>query len=637
MSESNLESFEGLVENKYTEPLLFVPGEYTLSQVGRVPYFSAVMSLQDLVNQIKLVEDIPEEARLDWSLEELFQRDISWDRVETELVNGYLKDPNKLSFFNSLTIALLPQKGVEIEGSYGEPEYIPSPKYQNWEKNDVGNICVEYGPGRSIGMVRWHKERIFPVAIDGQHRLAALKKYWESVKDYLVPGVSPELDTKIPLIFLILDERANFYGRSEKLIVTLREIFIDLNKNARRVPNSRLTLLEDLNIQSFCVRTLLASKAKETSVNVLPLSLVIWQEDEAKFEAESKFPHAVTSVLNLKDIVGFCLSVKPLEQIDPLDDSEVRRHVSKLNAKLDLGTEVRTNIQEHLQDRIDRQEPFSFKDEHLTALKQAFQEQWTPQIIRVMREFTPYKEYLQKAEEFGAIDGTLADYLLLAKDEQKQEKFKERKIAEDESFNPRIEIDVPLEKLKELKKNEWAFYVVFQKALFINLFEFEAQKESLELGETTQFRNGFVTWWIEQINKLYAKGVFNLNWKLGREDLWRGIAKRSDNGTIQYSKAAANRISSFITISIWFNYDSTHQDINAFASSLIEDDVSLPNIVRTAFKKQGMVQSGLKSLVQTSMDPDDLDDDKKVNRKIKAELVKRLKSIQGEIHEANGK
>ena len=115
MLNSTLETFEAPQQNKYTDPLIFIPGEYTFSQVGRVPYLSSVMSLQDLVNQIQLVENIPEESRLDWSLEELFQRDISWDRVQTELVNGYLKDSNKLSFFNSLTIALLPQKGLEIE------------------------------------------------------------------------------------------------------------------------------------------------------------------------------------------------------------------------------------------------------------------------------------------------------------------------------------------------------------------------------------------------------------------------------------------------------------------------------------------------------------------------------------------
>lgn len=530
MSNSSLETFKAPQQNKYTESLLFVPGEYKLSQVGRLPYFTAVMSLQDLVNQIKLVEDLPEETRLDWSLEELFQRDISWDRVQRELVNGYLKDSNKLSFFNSLTIALLPQQGLDIEESYGQPISSPTPSYEDWEKIDVGNICIEYGPLRSIGVVRWHKERVFPVAIDGQHRLAALKRYYEERSDHLAPGVSAELDTKIPLIFLILDERIGFEGRSDNLLGTLREIFIDLNRNARKVPKSRLILLEDLNIQSFCVRTLLASKAKELSSDVLPLSLVIWQEDEAKFDAESKFSHVITSVLNLNEIVGSCLGVKPFEEINRLDESEVRKHVTQLNSKLRLNNNVQTSIQQHLELCIDRQDPFSFTDDHLAAFRQAFSEQWTSHIIRVFHEFSPYKEYLSAANGMGAINGMLADYLLLPK--ANQEKFKERKKAEDGAFNPRLEIDDRLERLKNFKKNECAFYVVFQKALFINLFRLEVQKESLEISQS---RNDFVTWWIEQINTLHERGVFYLNWKKGKGDLWRGIGKRSDNGTIQYS------------------------------------------------------------------------------------------------------
>jgi DGQHR domain-containing protein len=621
MLKMTLETFEAPQQNKYTEPLLFVPGEYRLSQVGRVPYLVAVMSLQDLVDQIKLVEDLPEEARLDWSLEELFQRDISWDRVQKELVEGYLKDSNKLSFFNSLTIALLPQKGLEIEECYGQPESSPTAAYPDWEKIDVGNICVEYISDRSIGVVRWHKERVFPVAIDGQHRLAALKKYCEEGKDHLGLGVA--LDTKIPLIFLILDERVGFEGRSENLLVTLREIFIDLNKNARKVPKSRLILLEDLDIQSLCVRTLLASKAKETSSDVLPLSLVVWREDEAKFDAESRFSHAITSVLNLNEIVGSCLGVnRPFEEIDRLDDSQVRRYVTQLNAKLKLDKEVEASIEEHLQLCINRQDPFSFDDEHLTAFRQAFREQWTPHIIRVIREFTPYRKYLSEAEQMGAIDGMLADYLLLP--EEKRERFEEKKKAEDETFDPRSEINDRLEKLKALKKNEWAFYVVFQKALFINLFRLETQKESLELGEGVQSRDGFITWWMTQINALYERGVFDLNWKKDQGDLWRGIAKRPDNGAIQYSKAAANRISSFITISIWFNLASPSQDVDTFADSLMQDDSKLPNIVRTAFKGQGMVRSGLETLIG---DSDELEDEE-LEKMVRAELLKRLKAIQ---------
>ena len=88
---------------------------------------------------------------------------------------------------------------------------------------------------------------------------------------------------------------------------------------------------------------------------------------------------------------------------------------------------------------------------------------------------------------------------------------------------------------------------------------------------------------------------------------------------------AANRISAFITISIWFNHTSTHDDVEAFANTLMEGDSRLPNIVRTAFTTRGMVKDGLKSLIS---DSDELDDEV-LRKMIKAELVKRLKAIQG--------
>ena len=72
MSESTLSTFKAQEQTQYTDELIFVPGKFTLSDMESVPYLTAVMPLQDLVNQINLVEDIPEEALLDWSLEDYF-------------------------------------------------------------------------------------------------------------------------------------------------------------------------------------------------------------------------------------------------------------------------------------------------------------------------------------------------------------------------------------------------------------------------------------------------------------------------------------------------------------------------------------------------------------------------------------
>ena len=618
MSNNGIENFVSPQKNKYTEPLLFIPGKYTLSQVGQVPYFSAVMPLKDLVDQINLVEDIPEEERITWSLEELFQRDIDWERVEKDLVNGYLKDQNKLNFFNSLTIALLPQKDLKIEDHYGEPEYSPSSSYDNWSKIDAGNICVEFSPDKSLGMLRWHTERIFAVAIDGQHRLAALKQYCKT----LAPGVSPELNTKIPLIFLILDDRVNFKGRQGKsLIETLREIFIDLNKHARSVIRSRLILLDDLKIQSFCVRTLLASQVRDSSEDVLPLSMVTWRENDVKFDTG----YSITTVVNLEEIVDSCLGSASLDGTSSLEENEVKKYIDKIKGRLELGNEVQDSINNHLRLCTNREEPFSFKDGHLDAFKEAFRSQWTPHIVRVFREFAPYEKFLSTAEEIGAIDGTLSNYLLKSK--ENRETFRKLEKDKNDNFDPIEIIDIPLDKLLELKKNEWAFYVVFQKAFFINFFQFETQRESLFEDAEGETRESFLTWWLGQINALHARGVFNLDWKAGKgkADLWRGIANNPASGTIQYSNAAVNRISSFLTTCIWFNYNPEQLDAEKFVNCFTKEaDTELPSIVQNAYST---LKGGLTSLIKFEMDVDEIDDGE-LHKKIKSALVKRLKATQ---------
>ena len=100
--------------------------------------------LSDVSSELKLVESLPSDLRAKWSLEELFQREIDWDRVETELLNGYLKRPNKLKFFNSLTVALIPlnEQGM-LDHEYGDtpnPPVLQGVNPEQFKITDVG-VC----------------------------------------------------------------------------------------------------------------------------------------------------------------------------------------------------------------------------------------------------------------------------------------------------------------------------------------------------------------------------------------------------------------------------------------------------------------------------------------------------------------
>lgn len=128
------------------------------------------------------------------------------------------------------------------------------------------------------------------------------------------------------------------------------------------------------------------------------------------------------------------------------------------------------------------------------------------------------------------------------------------------------------------------------------------------------------------MNTLYEQGVFQLDWKKGRGDLWRGIAKNPGSGTIQFSKAAANRISAFITLCFWLN-DAEQGDAKMFATRLVEDRPGdLPKLIRAAF--QNRVAPGLNSLIKANMDVDEVEDSK-LAKAMKKELVKRFTAING--------
>ena len=75
------------------------------------------------------------------------------------------------------------------------------------------------------------------------------------------------------------------------------------------------------------------------------------------------------------------------------------------------------------------------------------------------------------------------------------------------------------------------------------------------------------------MNALHQQGIFSLYWKAekGTADLWLGIANNPGSGSIQHSQAAANRISSFMTICMYFKQIDIQEKINEFVDSLIDE------------------------------------------------------------------
>src|SRR5215813_8085397 len=95
--------------SKFNKPIYGLAGQFTLSQGIALPYFTCNLDINRAVDELRIAEQFPASLENRWSLNELFQREIDEERIEQEIIRGYLLDTKKIKFFNAITIVLMPK------------------------------------------------------------------------------------------------------------------------------------------------------------------------------------------------------------------------------------------------------------------------------------------------------------------------------------------------------------------------------------------------------------------------------------------------------------------------------------------------------------------------------------------------
>jgi hypothetical protein len=473
----------------YNLPLYGQKGEYSLSATVRVPYFMALMDLKRVTKELKTHEEVSPSLDTNYNLVELFQRNIDPERVQKEIVDGYLKSPHKLKFFNSLTIVLLPKDstGKIVKNFDSYPNNDPEIPYQHgnefdkyfankdWERQVFGGVQFVSTHAASLSRLRWDSKRVDAVAVDGQHRLKALKLWMEMKNNELV---EVEKATRIPIIFLLLDSAAGFKkaGTNNTGIKAIaREIFSDLNKNAREVDMATQIILDDRSVASCCVRSLITDSTCMDDDVLLPLSLLRWQEANNRFDQK----YYLNSLVNLHLIVEDLLDLEPPLK-DPMNKSKALEFIRKASSQLGTGEQRRIEDRgidlkefyekEFLDDEGDPTAPLTgIPPQFLPAAVNGFKEHFSEWILRILRDFKPYKDLIDYARKQNLIKGEFSQFLAQPKDHRLQLQ-NELASKHGERWNHLIfqqHID-QIEKIKGLKDHlgeQWAFKTLFQKAL----------------------------------------------------------------------------------------------------------------------------------------------------------------------------
>ncbi|CAM8620933.1 DNA sulphur modification protein DndB [Acidimicrobiia bacterium] len=629
-----------LADNPTTPAFDFLYGAYNLNE-WCVPYLTTTLQIPDAAKYLRLPSELPGSEEIDWKVDELYQRDIDWARVQTGLVQNYLSSKDHPHFFNSITIAILPfddttntrRENFGDAYSWNAPEMLALEGYKDTLRIGpihLGFFQEDVNPGDSgfnLGRVRWNPEQVFGVAIDGQHRLAALKLL---DKQGIPPAVLKK--TRVPVIFLVFDERLGFVNPEGRSVVEmLRALFIDLNKHAKTVSRARQILLDDRDAHAVCVRRLLGtgiSPGLEELKQVpprLPLSLIDWHSEQAKFESG---PY-LTTILGLDWIVSEVLGKSPR---DFMSYSSLRTYMKGLKRILGVDLDV----------ALDRLEeiakfgyaPFAFEPIELEAIATAFGNAWSPGLVHVFTHLQPYSNVVAVRSDDDSFSRDFQHWVYLKDNVGSDQGPNSPPAAELEDFLQRkekLKVDpIPrkflsdqLQRIDDVKSLNLAFNVVFQKALFLayltlaklgvdafsqlnseDVLDVEIDLDDLEEADgdaevvTEDAPKGSASQtiraqeFVSVMNRLFAQMPTFLDIDCLITDisgkpsyLWAGSLRKA-GGTIDFTQAAAKRAQSLILlIAGMVMYDDSvdpnnKSDFDNFWADLLDSPNSAIKIMR---------------------------------------------------------
>ncbi|PSB02517.1 DNA sulfur modification protein DndB [Merismopedia glauca] len=550
--------------SRYNKPLYGLTGIYTLSEGIAIPYFLSLVEINRAIDELKIAEQVPASLDTQWSLKELFQREIDEKRVEDDIVKGYLLDPKKLKFFNAITIVLMPRSGNDkIQNTFEHDTSTDSPPIPwdgtdtedsqwNHPKAKVANFGgVQFISIGSQARLRWDEDKVLAVAVDGQHRLWALRTFREDQKFRGGTLRTIESQTKIPIMFVLLHPSAGFENKQSEADYSIRgiarELFTDLNKNAKTVDKARELILDDKNINAQCVRTLVTEKTGEDSDNRIPLSLVRWQDDSNRFDSS----YYLNSLVHLDLLISAILDLKPPR--DPMDKKQVEQFIKSIDSALGInGSEVeyegRSLSRYYQEDYCDEDgepdTPFArLPENYLDSAIKGFKANFRHWLLQLLLEFNPYHNLLKYAREHNLIEGKFGKFQ--AQTSKHKGIIKEQEIARDSDWHNR-EVLTHQTAIAAMKENQWAFKAIFQKAMvrLARMVEFEYKGKDPNLGNVSDV--------LKFLDRLYDKSVLKVDTNLPNYPfkLWTFISINPGNDKIKVAKTIEDRI--FCLLCLWY-------------------------------------------------------------------------------------
>lgn len=572
MSNKGWGQFKKESSNTWTDPLTVVYGSYKWLNDSPIHYFLTSLSLKNLWDDVRLMNEIPGVEK--WGFEALFQRVVRPEWVR-QMKAQYLASKERFKFFPPVTIALLPcrddvpQRVYEGEGKFhyevSESRGVQAslPGLDIHFPTEDGKEFPEFG---KPAIIKWNKRKYSALAIDGQHRISALRAF--------VPQTSQETQTKdIPAVILVFDPQLP-HGRD--LIQATREIFIDINKNAKTVDDSRLILLDDRNFYNGLTRrTILQaypngedpsevvydSIEEDIGLTIpkgIPQELVDSAMGRDAADVNKLKPWQFTSAFILKRAIHYFFFEDSFARFEEMLETSG----FQTDAEDDFEAEIAGRREEYEDENLDEDEHIA--DQDMLSFRPAITEKLVDRAMRMHRSlllgvftaFRPYKEHIDRFAKVsksddaadirslmlseGSIPGGAVGYETKVAQELKEDPARFKKLRKAiEGLSKPVGWDANL-----------VWYSIFQRGLVYQPMLIRRAMDNASAVPLVS-REAFADAYVNALDLIFDEGWFSKDKELNGKSVWGGVAlKIGDAGepAMDGSDGGAKRVGALIRL-----------------------------------------------------------------------------------------
>jgi hypothetical protein len=297
---------------------------------------------QQLLDMLAPVREVFDLEQL--GFDEIMQRDIDDSRVSLDLIPYLLEHTNTgmVKLFPPIVVVVLPLKAVSNRPAERYAAITRSQEDIPGHVNHKWDLVTAGGPGReqfqfrqlarpdgsldsNNAVLRIARTNCALAIVDGQHRAMALlalyrnltqqwsdarrtmyQQYYRVWSDSDIRGYDLT-ELQMPMIICTFPQLDEAYQGNMDVIRAARRVFLDLNKNAKKVSESRNKLLDDQDMVSHCLRGTLAHVKMLDIKSLTPLRIWNIELDQAQDRSVISSECALSGVSHLYYIVEHVL------------------------------------------------------------------------------------------------------------------------------------------------------------------------------------------------------------------------------------------------------------------------------------------------------------------------------------------